>query len=89
MFLAGNASQEVFEFITKSSTGAKMSIVVRLAVKTFYYIIPNFNAFNLKVSAIYPVPLNVEGLFYTVMYFMVYTGIVLTASTMIFSRREF
>lgn len=89
MLLAGNASQEVFEFITKNATGAKMSVVLRLAVKALYYLIPNFNAFNLKVSAIYPVPLKVEGLLYTLIYFIVYTGIVLSASVMIFSRREF
>lgn len=89
MLLAGNASQEVFEFITKNSTGAKMSIVLRSAVKILYYLIPNFNAFNCKVSAIYPVPLNVEGLLYTFIYFVVYTGIVLSVSIQVFSRREF
>lgn len=89
LLLAGNASQEVYEFITKNATGAKMSIVLRSAVKMLYYLIPNFNAFNLKVSAIYPVPFKVEGLLYTLVYFVVYTGIVLTVSIMIFSRREF
>jgi hypothetical protein len=87
--LAGNASQEVFEFITKNATGAKMSLVLRSAVKLLYYLIPNFNAFNYKVSAIYPVPLKVEGLFYTLVYFVAYTGIVLCVSVQVFSRREF
>jgi len=89
MLLAGNASQEVFEFITKNAAGVKMSIVVRSAVKILYYLIPNFNAFNFKVSAIYPVPIKVEGLLYTLIYFTVYTGIVLCASIQVFSRREF
>jgi len=89
MLLAGNASQEVFDFLTKDATGAKMSLVLRLAAKFFYYIIPNFGAFNFKVSAIYPVPLQVEGLLYTLIYFIVYTGIVLCISIRVISRREF
>lgn len=89
MLLAGNASQEVFEFITKNAAGAKMSIVIRAAVNILYYLIPNFSAFNFKVSAIYPVPLNVEGLLYTLIYFMIYTGIVMCISIQVFSRREF
>ena len=86
--LAGNASQEVFEFINKNAVGAKMSIILRSAVNLLYYLIPNFSAFDCKVSAIYPVPLNVEGLLYTFIYFVIYTGIVLIISMQILSRRE-
>lgn len=89
MLLAGNASQEVYEFITKNAAGAKMSVVFRAAVRILYYLIPNFNAFNYKVSAIYPVPFKFEGLLYTFVYFMIYTGIVLCVSIQVFSRREF
>lgn len=88
LLLAGNASQEVFEFITKNAAGSKMSIIIRSAVNLLYYLIPNFSAFDYKVSAIYPVPLNVEGLLYTFLYFIVYTSIVLTISMFIFTRRE-
>lgn len=89
LLLAGNASQEVYDFITNDAAGAKMSVVIRSAAKFLYYIIPNFGAFNFKVSAIYPVPLQIDGLFYTLIYFTVYTGIVLSVSIRIFSRREF
>jgi hypothetical protein len=89
MLLAGNASQEVFDFLTKDATGARMSPLLRLAAKFLYYIIPNFGAFNFKVSAIYPVALQVEGLLYTLIYFLVYTGIVLCISIRVISRREF
>ncbi len=89
LLLAGNASQEVYDFITKNATGAKMSVVLRSAVNILYYLIPNFSAFDCKVSAIYPVPLNALGLLYTFIYFMVYTAIILFVSIHIFSRREF
>lgn len=89
MLLAGNASQEVFDFLTKEAAGTKMSLVLRLAAKSIYYMIPNFSAFDFKVSAIYPVALQVEGLLYTLIYFIVYTGIVLCISIRVISRREF
>jgi ABC-type transport system involved in multi-copper enzyme maturation permease subunit len=88
LLLAGNASQEVFEFVTKD-VGAKMAKPLLSAVKGLYYIIPNFGAFNFKVAAIYPVPLQIDGVIYTFIYFLVYTGVVLTVAAQVFSRREF
>lgn len=89
LLLAGNASQEVFDFVTTDVTGSKMSSIVLYAAKGLYYIIPNFGAFNFKVAAIYPVPLNLHGILYTFLYFLIYTGIVLVISVKVFSRREF
>jgi len=89
LLLAGNASQEVFEFITKDATGAKMPLALIYSAKGLYYLIPNLGAFNFKVSAIYPVPLQLDGMLYTFIYFLVYTGIVLAVSVQVFSRRDF
>lgn len=89
LFFAGNASQEVFEYLTHDAAGSQTAKPLLFAAKAFYYIIPNFGAFNFKVSAIYPVPLQTDGILYTFLYFLVYTGIVLTVSVKVFSRREF
>lgn len=89
LLLAGNASQEVFDFVTTDATGAKMPAVILYAVKGLYYLIPNFGAFNFKVAAIYPVPLDTIGIIYTFLYFLIYIGIVLAISVAVFSRREF
>lgn len=88
LLLAGNASQEVFEFVTKDA-GAKMAKPLVYAVNGLYYLIPNFGAFNFKVAAIYPVPLNLAGVVYTFLYFVIYTLIVLGVAICAFSRREF
>lgn len=88
LLLAGNASQEVFEFITKDA-GAKMAKPLVYAVNGLYYLIPNFGAFNFKVAAIYPVPLQFAGIVYTFIYFVVYTLIVMGVAVWAFSRREF
>jgi hypothetical protein len=89
LLLAGNASQEVFDFVSTDVTGSKMPAVILFSAKGLYYLIPNFGAFNFKVAAIYPVPLNIQGTIYTFLYFLIYTGIVLAISVKIFSRREF
>lgn len=88
LLLAGNASQEVFEFVTKDA-GSKMTKPLVYAVNGLYYLIPNFGAFNFKVAAIYPVPLQFAGIVYTFLYFIVYLLIVLGVAIWAFSRREF
>jgi len=53
-----------------------------------YYILPNFSAFDLKVNAIYGLPLAVSGLLLSIGYALVYGGIILALAAMIFARRE-
>ncbi len=89
LLLAGNASQEVFDFVSTDATGSKMPAITLYTVKCLYYLIPNFGAFNFKVAAIYPVPLDLHGFFYTLLYFLIYTGIILVIAVKVFSRREF
>lgn len=87
IFLAGSASQEVFEFLA-SSAGMKMSTLARSLIKGVYYIIPNFSAFDFKLQAIYPIPFDSVQLKYSLAYFAVYIAIVLLAAIWQFSRRE-
>lgn len=87
IYLAGNASQEVYEYIS-GDFGKKLSTPVLAFIKGTYYVIPNFSAFNLKVQAIYGLPLSLPGMSYIVLYFLIYTSILLYISVWIFSRRE-
>ncbi len=87
IFMAGSASQEVFEFAT-SEAGTRVSGVVRLATRVIYYIIPNFSAFNFKLQAVYPIPFDPKQISYVTLYFLVYTALTLSAAVWIFSRRE-
>lgn len=86
-YMAGTASQEVYEYIN-GSYGEKLSPALHLIANGLYYLIPNFSAFNLKVYAIYSLPLNPGGLAMTLLYFVVYTGMVLMLAAWAFSRRE-
>lgn len=87
VYLAGSASQEVFEFVS-GEYGRTISPGFRLLIKGLYYLLPNFSAFNLKVQAIYGLPLTLYGICLTLLYFLVYTAIVLAVTTILFARRE-
>ena len=86
-FLTGGVTQQVYEFVNSPAAKALSPLVKKLAT-ILYYILPNFGAFDLKVNAIYGIPLPAEGLLLTVAYFVVYVGLLLSAAAAIFSRRE-
>ena len=88
VFLAGNATQQVYDFVT-SQSGKDFPLYVKKAAIFFYYVLPNFSAFDLKVNAVYGVALNPQGLLLTAGYFAIYLAAVLTLAAIILSRREF
>lgn len=86
-FLAGGVTQQVYEFVNSPASKTLSPFVKQLATG-LYYILPNFGAFDLKVNAIYGLPLTANGLFLTVAYFAVYVGLLLSVAAAIFARRE-
>lgn len=86
-FLAGGVTQQVFEYIN-SPAGTNLSPLVKQLAIGLYYVLPNFSAFDLKVNAIYGLPLSFNGLFLTVTYFVVYVGLLLSIAAAVFARRE-
>lgn len=86
-FLAGGVTQQVYEYVNSPSSKSLSPFVKQLATN-LYYILPNFGAFDLKVNAIYGLPIPSKGLFLTAAYFVVYIGLLLSVAAAIFSRRE-
>lgn len=86
-FLVGNASQQVYDYV-HSQAGLVLPVVARKSATFLYYVIPNFSAFDLKVNAIYGVPLTGSGLSLTLGYLVVYGALLLSVAAIIFSRRE-
>lgn len=87
VYLAGSASQEVFEYVS-GDYGKKLGAVVTSFIKGVYYLIPNFGSFDYTLYAIYPLSLEPVGLCYTLLYFCVYTIAILALAIWTFSRRE-
>jgi Cu-processing system permease protein len=86
-FFVGGATQQVYEFVN-SPSGVTVSPFIRKLASGLYFILPNFSAFDLKVNAIYSIELPLRGLLLTVVYWGIYTSIVLFLATSLFSRRE-
>ena len=86
-FLVGNASQQVYDYV-HSQAGQVLPPVARQLATALYYVLPNFSAFDLKVNAIYGVPLTPGGIALTLCYLVVYAAVVLFLAAVIFSRRE-
>jgi Cu-processing system permease protein len=86
-YLAGGVTQQVYEYI-QSPAAKNLSPGVKQIATGLYYLLPNFGAFDLKVNAIYGLPVPANGLLLTVAYFVVYVGILLSLSAAIFVRRE-
>jgi len=87
-FLAGTITQQVYDYLQTPSAQKAVSVAVRNAMQILYYFIPNLSSFDLKVHAIYAIPLDLSGLLFTVLYFIAYTGILLTIGAILFERRE-
>lgn len=87
IFFAASVSQEVYDYL-QSPAGESLSPFLQKSAALFYYIIPNLSAFDLTSHAIYGLPVDVAGLGLTLLYWGVYTGIVLTLAVLLFNRRE-
>jgi Cu-processing system permease protein len=87
IFFIGSATQGVHDYI-HSLAGQSFSPFLSKVVTLLYYILPNLSAFDLKVNAIYGVGLSTAGLAMTFGYFVIYISILMTLSSMIFTRRE-
>lgn len=87
IFFAGSASQQVYEYLS-GPMGEKQAAMVRWAADALYYFLPNFSAFDLHLQAIYALPVVLADVLTTFGYFLVYTGLLVIVSVMIFDRRE-
>lgn len=87
VYLVGGASQQAYDYVL-SPTGQTLSPFVRWVAELLYYIVPNFSAFDLKINAIYALPLNWGTLALTAGYAFIYTAFVLILAAAVYSRRE-
>lgn len=87
VYLCGSMSQDVQNYLISSAAEDVPAFVKTLAT-FFYYLIPNFDAFDFKLAAIYSLPVDYMGALLTLGYFVIYTAIILFLACFFFSRRE-
>jgi ABC-type transport system involved in multi-copper enzyme maturation permease subunit len=86
-FFVGNSSQQVYDYVN-SQAGKTVPMLTRQAASILYYVLPNFSAFNFKVNAIYGLPVSLSGMGLTLIYTLIYCGIMMTLAAVIFERKE-
>jgi ABC-type transport system involved in multi-copper enzyme maturation permease subunit len=87
IFLCGTMSQDVKNYLD-SSVAVDVPVFVKQLATIFYYIVPNFDAFDFNLAAIYSMPIDRHSLLLTFGYFVVYTAIILFFACFFFNRRE-
>lgn len=88
IYLAGSASQEVYEYVS-GSFDEKLPAGLAALVRGIYYLLPNLSAFDFKVNAVYALPVEASAMLLPFVYFLTYGSIVLFLAVWAFSRRQF
>ena len=76
VFLAGSTTQQVCDYL-HSSSAQHLGQTALWAGSLVYYLLPNFSAFDLKVNAIYALPINSSGILLTLGYWVIYITVLL------------
>ncbi len=84
IWLLGHFSHEI-KFLSDKLT----NVFAKGAVKIAYYIIPHFEYFNLKDYINVPVSVYTLNMLWVIAYCIVYSGIIMSLSILLFRRREF
>jgi ABC-type transport system involved in multi-copper enzyme maturation permease subunit len=87
VYLVGGATQQAYDYVL-SPAGQALSPLVKKLASGLYYILPNLSAFDLKINAIYALPLDFYPLVLTLGYGLLYIAFVLICAAAIYSRRE-
>ncbi len=87
LYWVGSFTQDVYDYL-HSPSGAAVSPFVRQSANVFYYLLPNFSAFDYKVNAIYTLAPDLGGMALTIGYFLVYTAFLLSAASVVLGRKE-
>ncbi|MEF3255026.1 MAG: ABC transporter permease [Deferribacterales bacterium] len=87
VYLAGNASQGIYDFILKE--GDRFNLFIKKTVTFAYYILPNFSSFDYTAYASYSLPFEKGLILGSIIYFIIYILIILSASILIINKRDF
>lgn len=87
IYLAGSASQEVYEYLTGQFVREISPLAFRL-IEAAYYLLPNFAAFDFKVHAVYVLDLTFSDVLFPLVYALSYSAVLLGLAIWSFNRRQ-
>jgi ABC-type transport system involved in multi-copper enzyme maturation permease subunit len=84
LYIAGQFGADLknFEHVVESPVAGTIG-------RALYYLLPNFAAFDIKAQVVHALPIQPGYVWLTSAYAVMYIALLLTASVMIFSRRDF
>lgn len=83
VFCIGHLTDDIWLYGSQSDSES-----VRQIARMMYWVLPNFEVFNIRSYAVHEMPVPWERVWPAVMYGLGYTGVVLGAAVTIFQRRD-
>ena len=89
IYFASFSTEAVKSYVETGTGVERTAPIIKWLAGLAYWVLPNFAAFDLKLQAIYHLPLAAKPLLLTQAYGIGYLGVLLTIATLAFRRREF
>ncbi|HEC21048.1 MAG TPA: ABC transporter permease [Candidatus Peregrinibacteria bacterium] len=83
LFIIGHMTEDLLVFAEQSQ-----SIVFQKIINTIYYIVPNLENFNLKNEIVYNLGYSLGKFGLVLLYFLLFTGLILFFAGLIFKKQE-
>lgn len=84
IFVIGHLTADLRSFGRQSDNPALQQVM-----DVLYYVLPNLENFNYKAQVVHQVAIPTEQLLFSLMYGIIYGGVVLALAALIFERRDF
>ena len=88
-YIIGTSTETVKGILKMNTEGVEISPIVEAVVKGVYYTFPNLSTFDIKLQASHGIPLPEGYILWAIVYWLIYTGIMVSAAAIIMERREF
>lgn len=89
-YLIGQSLGDIRSLIESAAAGGTpVSPVTIQVVRAACYLFPNLSFFDIKIQAAHGIPVAGSTIIWTVLYGVVYTALAITASSIIFRKKEF
>jgi ABC-type transport system involved in multi-copper enzyme maturation permease subunit len=89
VYLIGQSIEGLKNFLETGSEGVPISPIFLKVVNVAYYIFPNLAVFNFKTQAAHGLAIPPSVITWSLLYGILYIGVMISAAAWIFRRREF
>ena len=88
-YIIGTSTETVKGILKMKTLEVEISPFIEVIIKGVYYVFPNLSTFDIKLQASHGLPLPDGYFLWSAIYWLIYTGIMVSAASIIMNRREF